>query len=200
VAITKPSQTAKIRYLSYKGDGVNDKHLSIVGFGINRATADFYPTPNYATQELLKRETFEGTIWEPASGNGAIAKFFPNCMASDIRTDEDVYGEKGINFFLEDRRVDNIITNPPYKYAQKFVEHSLACANKKVAMLLKLVFLESQSRKRLFENNRLRKVYVFRKRLKIYAYGKMGKNSGLIAYAWFIWDKNYTGLPTIDWI
>jgi hypothetical protein len=26
------------------------------------------------------------------------------------------------------------------------------------------------------------------------------KNSGLIAYAWFIWDKSYDGKPKINWI
>ena len=176
------------------------KHLSIVGAGNNRAVADFYPTPDFATEQLLWREKFEGTIWECASGDGAIAKFFPNCMASDLRTDDSIYGEKGIDFLKTYRKVDNIITNPPYKYAQEFVEQALFCADKKVAMLLKLVFLESISRKKLFDKNQLRVVYVFRRRLKIYANGIMGKNSGLIAYAWFIWDKSYNGKPTIDWI
>ena len=34
--------------------------ISIVGFSKNRAVADFYPTPDYATTELLKREQFDG--------------------------------------------------------------------------------------------------------------------------------------------
>ena len=176
------------------------KHQSIVGYGKNRANADFYPTPSYAVEELLKRESFEGSIWECASGNGAIAKFFPNCMASDMRTDDSVYGEKGVDFLKTYRKVDNIITNPPYKYAQEFVDRALFCSEKKVAMLLKLVFLESISRKRLFDKKMLETIYVFRRRLKIYAEGKLGKNSGLIAYAWFMWNKNYKGLPKIDWI
>lgn len=174
-------------------------HLSIVGFGNNRAVADFYPTPNYATEELLKREKFEGSVWEPACGNGAIGKFFIDCMATDLRTDLG-YGEGGKDFFLEHRKVDNIITNPPYSLAQQFVEHSLECADKKVVMLLKLVFLESISRKKLFDRNLLRTVYVFRRRLKIYKDGIIGKNSGLIAYAWYVWDKKYNGKPTIEWI
>ena len=183
---------------------INMKHQSIVGFGTNRANADFYPTPSYAVEALLKRETISNlnyVIWEPASGNGAIAKFFPYCKASDIRTTDDVYGEKGIDFLKTYRRgIDIIITNPPYRDAQRFIEHALDCANLKVIMLLKLVFLESISRKKLFDRKLLKTVYVFRRRLKIYAEGKLGKNSGLIAYAWFVWDKSYQGLPTIDWI
>ena len=178
---------------------MEDKHLSIVGFGRNRAVADFYPTPFFATDEIVKREPIEGIIWEPACGDGAIAKFFPKCIATDIRTDLG-YGTGGIDFLLENRKVDTIITNPPYSLAQKFVEHSLECADKKVIMLLKLVFLESVSRETLFAKKMLRTVYVFRRRLKIYANGILGKNSGLIAYAWFVWDKSYQGSPQIEWI
>ena len=51
--------------------------LSIVGS--SRANGDreqnyFYPTPPYATEELLKREIFEGNIWEPAAGEGDISE------------------------------------------------------------------------------------------------------------------------------
>ena len=77
-----------------------NNHLSIVGFGKNRAVADFYPTPDYATEELLKREQFEGGMWEPACGNGAIAKFFKGCIATDIRTDLG-YGAGDTDFFKE---------------------------------------------------------------------------------------------------
>jgi len=66
--------------------------------------------------------------------------------------------------------------------------------------LLKLVFLESIGRKSLFDKNMLQTVYVFRRRLKIYKDGVMGKNSGLIAYAWYVWDKKYNGSPKIEWI
>ena len=173
--------------------------LSIVGFRKNRAVADFYPTPDYAVEELLKRISFAGSIWEPACGDGAIARFFPNCLATDLRTDLG-YGEGGIDFLTEQRQVNNIITNPPYSLAQRFIEHSLECADKKVVMLLKLVFLESIGRKSLFDKNMLQTVYVFRRRLKIYKDGVMGKNSGLIAYAWYVWDKKYNGSPKIEWI
>jgi hypothetical protein len=173
--------------------------LSIVGYGKNRAVADFYPTPDYATEELLKRERFEGSIWECACGDGAIAKFFPTCKATDLRTDLG-YGQRGVDFLKTTDSVDNIITNPPYSLGQEFVEHALECANKKVVMLLKLVFLESVGRKPLFDRNMLKTVYVFRRRLKIYKDGIIGKNSGLIAYAWYIWDKEYNGKPQIEWI
>ena len=39
-----------------------------------RAPFEFYPTPPAAIRALLAAERFEGSIWEPACGNGAIAR------------------------------------------------------------------------------------------------------------------------------
>jgi hypothetical protein len=183
---------------------MEQKHLSIVGFSKDREENDFYPTPPETTFALMSREQFEGNIWECASGDGSMAKvlkrYNTDVQCSDIRTDEEVYGERGIDFLKTHKQVDNIITNPPYKYAQKFVQHALKCSRKKVALLLKLVFLEGIGRYEMFINSPLKKVYVFCKRQKIYKRGEVGKNSGLIAYAWFVWDKEYKGKPTIEWI
>ena len=184
---------------------MNKKHLSIVGYGKKRAESDFYPTPEPTTKALLDRETFKGLIWECASGDGAMAKailkYTPNkVFASDIRLD--VYGVPYKDFLESEEKAENIITNPPYRYAKEFVLKAKQQATQKIAMLLKLVFLEGIGRHAMFQDKvfPLKKVYVFCRRQKIYANGKIGKNSGLIAYAWFVWDKSHVGKPTIDWI
>lgn len=48
----------------------------------------------------------------------------------------------------------NIVTNPPYKYAQQFVEKALSIIpeGKKVAMFLKLTFLEGKAQRALFRS------------------------------------------------
>ena len=46
----------------------------LIGHGNNRVKDDFYPTPTNATMALLQREKFDGDIWEPACGDGAISK------------------------------------------------------------------------------------------------------------------------------
>jgi len=180
-----------------------DNAQSIVGFSKDREENDFYPTPKETTLALMNREKFEGNIWECASGDGSMSKVlekFNTTISTEFRSDEEVYGEKGIDFMTTHKKVDNIITNPPYKYAEEFVKHALICADKKVCMLLKLVFLESISRYDLFKSSPLKTIYVFCRRQKIYKKGIIGKNAGLIAYAWFVWEKGYTGKPTIEWI
>lgn len=166
---------------------------------------DFYQTPKWAIEELLKRETLNGSILEPCSGAGAISKVleckYTNVISSDIREDDEVYGVKGVDIFKREKHVDNIITNPPYKFATEIVEKSLEIANKKVVMFLKLSFLESVKRYELFKKTPLKTVYVFSKRVNPYPEGTVKpKNSGTIAYAWYVWEKGYNGKPQIEWI
>lgn len=69
----------------------------------------------------------------------------------------------------------------------------------KVAMFLKLTFLESKSRLPLFKKYPPQTIYVASSRLKC---GKNGvfAESSVVAYAWFVWVKGYSGDPKIKWI
>lgn len=179
--------------------------ISISGRKCNNGI-DFYQTPTWAIEALLKNEKFEGTILEPCSGAGAISKVLEQhgyeVISSDIRNDPEVYGTQSCDIFdYENFEVDNIITNPPFKYAQEIVEKSLELTTKKVAMLLKLVFLESERRYDFFQNTPLKNIYVFCKRITMYPQGtEKPKNSGTIAYAWYVWEHGYEGDPVIKWI
>ena len=163
---------------------------------------DFYQTPTWATQALLDRIDIEGKeILEPCSGAGAIANLL-FCTASDLRTDEGVFGEKGKDIFTyKPKSFDVIITNPPFAQAQEIIEKSLSIATDRVYMLLKLQFLESARRFDFFQNTPLKRVFVFSKRITMYPDGEPEpKNSGVIAYAWYEWEHGYQGSPTIEWI
>lgn len=184
-------------------------NITILGAGGDRDESDFYPTPPSVTMSLMRREKFDGQIWECASGDGSMSKVleqFNKVKSSDIRTDAEVYGDKGVNFLCapEWEHVDNIVTNPPYKFAQKFVEKSKAIATKKVAMLLKLVFLEGEGRFKMFQDTAfpLQTVYVFSKRQSMYKQtdNERTRNHGMIAYAWFVFYKEYKDKPKIEWI
>lgn len=185
------------------------KSLSIVGSSRangTRSENDFYPTPEWATQALLDREKFKGSIWEPACGDGAMSKvFLKNGYCSVVSSDLVDRGyEAGIvrDFLSSKYEANNIITNPPYALALDFVLHAKECATHKIAMFLKTVFLESEGRKAMFQDKEfpLRTVYQFSKRVTLYKDGKKMKNSGMIAYAWFVWDRGYEGNPMIEWI
>jgi hypothetical protein len=183
-----------------------NKALSIVGSSRGngeREKDDFYPTPSYAVEELLKRESFDGNIWECACGEGDISEVFVK-RGFEVRSSDLIDRNYGVveNFFVADHRADNIITNPPYKYALEFVNEAKRKSNSKIAMFLKTVFLESEKRRAMFEDKEfpLKTVYQFSKRVTLYKNGVKMKNSGMIAYAWYVWEKGYLGKPSIEWI
>lgn len=182
------------------------RSLAIVGSSREngkRQKDDFYPTPAYAVEELLKRERFNGIIWECACGEGDISEVL---LSHDyqVRSTDKInrgYGEVE-DFLTSNYMCENIITNPPYKHGLEFVLKAKEQTTQKFAMFLKTVFLESEKRKSMFEdkNYPLKTVYQFSKRVTLYKNGKKMKNSGMISYAWYVWDKNYAGLPHIQWI
>jgi hypothetical protein len=180
--------------------------LSIVGSSRQngeREINDFYPTPSYAVEELLKREVFTGNIWECACGEGDISEVCKNYGYETKSSDliDYGYGEK-LDFLKSDFISDNIITNPPYKYALEFVLKSKKQSKNKICMFLKSVFLESDKRYDMFNDKEypLKTMYQFSKRVSLYKGGMKMKNNGMIAYAWYVWDKSYIGKPTIEWI
>ena len=104
--------------------------------------------------------------------------------------------------FLEARQLlaPNVVTNPPFKIALEFVEHALNLGAEKVALLCKLAFLEGSKRATWLENSPLKNVWVFKSRLTLYRDGIKMTNSGMIAFAWFVWERGYTGKPVIGWV
>lgn len=114
-----------------------------------RAPYEFYPTPLAATRALLTVEAFDGSIWEPACGEGHISKVLAAAGHEVVSTDLVSYGfgEGGRDFLAERAPLArNIVTNPPYGrgLADAFVKHALALAattGGKVAMLLNITSL-----------------------------------------------------------
>lgn len=82
-----------------------------------REPFEFYPTPPEATRALLSVERFEGSIWEPACGDGAISRELEAAGYEVISTDliDRGYGTGGVDFLkTTEPLARNIVTNPPY--------------------------------------------------------------------------------------
>jgi hypothetical protein len=126
-------------------------------------------------------------------------------VSADI-VKRDYSGQDYTADFLRDglKWAGDIITNPPYKYAAEFVQHALDVIDdgQKVAMFLKLTFLEGEKRRALFQQHPPRKIYVFTKRINCALNGeqKFFNASSAVCYAWFVWEKGSQQKPVIDWI
>jgi hypothetical protein len=167
-----------------------------------RESHDYYATEPVCAVELMQVANVHD-VWECACGEGHLAKVFDVCGVLSKATDliDRGYGQGGVNFMRSREQHDGwIVTNPPYKYALEFTEHALTLAPH-VAMFLKLTFLEGQKRKKFFERHPPKYIYVYSSRRKCAMNGEFEDlGSSAACYAWFIWERGFTGDSIVRWI
>lgn len=173
-----------------------------------REDNDFYATEPKALELLLDVEEFDTFIWECACGKGHLSEVLRKRGYIVKSTDliDRGYGKGGIDFLqAHEQHNGDIITNPPYKYAQQFVEHALEIIpnGQRVALFLKLTFLEGKNRRKMFERYPPELIYVSSSRLQCAKGGEFEKykqgSCTAVAYGWFIWRKGFTGEPRVRW-
>jgi len=171
----------------------------------DREEHDYYATDPIAVKLLCEMEKFSNPIWEPACGEGHISDELKRAGYEVYSSDliDRGYGEDYFDFLQSDLDwAGDIITNPPYKYAQAFVEKALKSIRdgNRVAMFLRLQFLEGKARGRFFKSYPPKIVYVSRSRLGCPLNGDFSYNRAkAVAFSWFIWEKGYRGDPIIRW-
>lgn len=173
----------------------------------DREPNDYYATEPKAAELLLQIEGFDKdvTIWEPASGENHLADVFKNA-GYNVRTSDLIKRTpttEVMDFLRFRGGYDaNIITNPPYKYADEFVRKALEAVpeGRKVCMFLKVQFLEGKARKKLFAEFPPCRVWASSSRLKCAINGGFDAIAGsAVAYAWFVWVKGYKGPTELKW-
>lgn len=173
--------------------------------GADREQHDFYATEPKAVELLLDEEVFQTDILEPCCGMNHVTAVLKSrgyrVTTSDL-VDRGV-GAEIKDFFDYESWSGDIITNPPYSKALEFVEHGLKVVKdgSKVAMFLKIQFLEGKKRKDFFKQFPPKYIYVASGRLRCAKSGDFDSyTSSPVCYAWFVWEKGYQGEPTVRWI
>ncbi len=175
----------------------------------DRQKNDYYATEPKAMELLLEVETFNSDVWECACGEGHLSKVLISNGYRVKSTDliNRGYGVGGVDFLKQTEKYNgDIITNPPYKYATEFIYKALDLIplGNKVAMFLKIQFLEGKKRKKLYLEHPPKVIYVSSSRLLCAKNGKFEKmikgGGSAVAYAWYVWEKGYKGDTIIKWI
>jgi hypothetical protein len=165
--------------------------------GYERKERDLYETPTWVTWALLPHLPWRPKrIWEPACGGGKMGNALVMAQFEVVASDID----HGVNFLNESHAhsSDAIITNPPYRFAEKFVAHAInliAPDEGMVAMLLRVDFDSANTRRNLFKwQPAFAKKVVLTKRIRWF---EGSKGSPSFNHAWFIWDWKHKGPPTL---
>jgi hypothetical protein len=171
----------------------------------NREKDDFYPTWPAATSALLAVERFDGPIWECAAGEGDMARVLQQAGYEVVSTDliDRGFCEAKVDFLMEwIARAPNIVTNPPFGLAREFVDKALSLTTGKVAMFLRLAFLEGLARGEWLPTTPLARVWIMSRRVPMQRgrLSEAGDGHGVLAFAWFVWEHGHTGQPTLGWL
>jgi hypothetical protein len=172
---------------------------------------DDFPTPPWATRGLIehvlkdKPALKKMTCLEPACGAGHMAKPLKEYFAEVRCADAYDYGYADIRDFLtypyETNAVDWMITNPPFRLAEEFVIRALRVARRGVAILARTVFLESSGRyNRIFRDTPPTKFAQFVERVPMVKGRLDRKATTATGYAWLVWEKQATSLPSLMWV
>lgn len=187
--------------------------------GSRRHDFDFYPTPvnlcERGLQHLVDFDPIYANVLDPGAGTGVWGDAYRN-----------LYGDSGVLTGVEIRDVvpnsnydggwihrdyltleqdgheqffDLVMGNPPYKYAQKFIElaHAMLKPEGQLVFLLRLSFLEGQKRaKNFWPFYRPRKILVLDGRPSFSGDGGTDE----AAYGLFYWKRNYIGNTELDWL
>jgi hypothetical protein len=167
--------------------------------GYARKERDLYETPYWVTEALFPHLPRKPSlIWEPACGTGMMMDVLMSVATvhgSDIDSGEDFLAP--LIQTMPD--ADAIITNPPYNQAQRFIEMALEIMEPRggyVAMLLRTDYDHAKTRSHLFRDcPAFAKKVVLTKRIVWFEGGK----SPSFNHAWFIWDWQHEGPPTIGY-
>lgn len=179
----------------------------------DRQEEDFYATPDIAVEKLFEicgkhNIRLPNLIMEPSVGSGNIAEVLKKhghqVTGFDI-VDRRWPGTIVKDFLTVDERPEEpmaIVANYPYKYVAEHTFHSLQLLRngEYLCSLAKIQFLETEKRRKLFDEYPPKFCFVFSKRIGCLNNGLSPKNSSAVCYAWFIWEKGFDGYPLIDWI
>lgn len=159
----------------------------------DRNATDFYPTPPEATLALIRfLESVDpifspssfGTIWEPAYGDGAMAKVIDKCGYAVFGTDLNMGEEFDFLKLKCPETISAIITNPPFSLADEFIRHAVSICEV-VAMLHKSQLWHAKKRLEIYSNNPPSYVLTLTWRVDFLNGSKGGRPT--MDVAWSVW-------------
>ena len=172
---------------------------------------DDFPTPPWATRALIKHiigidKVAKDTCLEPACNRGFMSRTLEENFKTVTSSDVFDYGYGEVRDFLNGdyskNQFDWVITNPPFKLAEGFINEGLKVATQGVAMLTRTTFIESVGRyERLFSSNPPTIFAQFVERVPMVK-GRLDKSaSTATGYCWLVWEKGtQNSAPKLAWI
>ena len=206
----KPTASARalFRATGHKTKSVNIRSGSDLGGdfeitnGLERESADFYPTPPDPTRALIATEGTRlrefSKLWEPAAGDGAMVRLLEDSghrvHASDL-IDRGCGAEIRSFYDFTIPPTQAIVTNPPYQECNwrdgrgRWIYHALDTLNVEyMALLLSWSWPGAGGHAVLWAAHPPARVYLMRWKIDF-----IGQGAPPMLNAWFVWDRSWSG-------
>jgi hypothetical protein len=187
------------------------QHRAIHVSGYDRAARDFYATPSWVTEALLRHVRLRGPVWEPCCGDGAMSTVLAAHGHAVVSTDiaDHGFGVPGVDF-LACRAVvgacRSIVTNPPYGDTGShtgqarssaamlgFLRHALALTASvqgQLALLVRLQWIAGQRAADVMSAAPFAAVVVLTQRIRWFDLGEHTKPAQH-HHAWVVFDHTH---------
>ncbi|KYC42053.1 hypothetical protein WA1_18805 [Scytonema hofmannii PCC 7110] len=161
---------------------------------MTRRLNDFYPTPAWATQELIKRVPIIGVILEPCAGQMDISKrldssvdrlVFSSDLTWDNEAPRDATKDAFWDYWSKETPLDWVVTNPPFTHAAEILIKAYDRAQIGCTFLLRLSFLEPCNGRANFLAKRPPNYLIVLPRISFTGDGRVDN----CTCAWFVWIK-----------
>lgn len=176
--------------------------------GYEREGRDFYATPSWVTEALLRHVRFRGSVWEPCCGDGAMSTVLAAHGYKVTSTDiaERGFGTSGIDFLTCQSMPEgcrSIVTNPPYGETASdkgqarspmamlnFLRHALALTASvqgQLALLVRLQWIAGRRVADLLSAGPFAATLILTRRIQWFDMGEHTKNAQH-HHAWVVFD------------
>lgn len=179
--------------------------------GYARTGRDFYATPAWVTEALLRNVRLRGPVWEPCCGDGAMSRVI-EASGLDVHSSDLVdrgYGDAGVDF-LACQAVPagcrSIVTNPPYgetgvhagqsrspSAMLRFLRHALMLTDQvqgQLALLVRLQWIPGQRAAAIMNAAPFSAVIMLKDRIQWFDMGAE-TNRAQHHHAWVVFDHQH---------
>jgi hypothetical protein len=169
-----------------------------------REAFEHYVEPPWCSERLFEEEKFHGPINDPCCGFGTIPKAAYRAgiraSAGDI-VDRGYKGGRVEDFFASMWPRDNVVCNPAFNAAGRFVLHALKLTGAKVAIIFPTARLNAAH---WIHGTPLRRIWFMTPRPSmppgpVIAAGGEALG-GKTDFCWLIFERGYTGPPEARWL
>lgn len=168
-----------------------------------REENEHYVEPSWCSARLFEEEVFQGGIYDPCCGFGTIViealKAGHHAVGSDLVDRGWDSTRTPFDFLTADNiQYGNIVCNPPFNIADKFVQKALTIATRKVAAIFPVARLNAAH---WLDNLPLKTVWLLTPRPSMppgYVIKSGGKpGSGKTDYCWLVFEHGHIGLAIL---